>query len=137
MMDNRYLKDFYVYSVSFSSLAAAGTDLQSVNIEADSNFQCVKLAYFADIAAAAQTYSSRVVPLVTLQITDTGSGRNLFNEATPIPNLFGSGEIPFILPIAREFKANSTVNFSVTNYDAASTYNLYLSLIGVKVFELT
>ena len=131
------LKDFYAYTVSFTALASGASATGSINIEADSSFVAVKLSYSADIAAAAQTDSSRVIPLVTLQLTDTGSGRNLINQATPIPNLFGTGQIPFILPIAREFKANSTLNFAVTNYDAASTYNLYLTLSGQKIFKLT
>lgn len=128
------LLDWYVYNVLFTAIAPAGVQTQNVAIEADANFILVKLSGFADIAAAAQTYNTRVVPLVTLQITDTGSGRNLLNGDTAWSNIVGWGEIPYILPIRRKFKANSTIRVQATNFDAAATYNLRLSFSGIKDF---
>jgi len=128
------LMDWYVYNVQFDALAPAGVDTDTVAIEADANFIMVKIAGFADIAAAAQNYDTRVVPLVTLQITDTGSGRQLLNGETAWSNIVGWGEIPYILPIRRKFKANSTIRVQATNFDAAATYNLRLSFSGIKDF---
>lgn len=128
------LLDWYVYNVQFLALAPTNQATQNVAVEADANFVLVKLSGFADIAAAAQTYNTRVVPLVTLQITDTGSGRNLFNGNTAWSNVVGWGEIPYILPIRRKWKANSTIRVQVTNFDAAATYNLRLSFSGIKDF---
>lgn len=128
------LLDWYVYNLTFLALAPLGVATQNVAVEADSNFIIVKISGFADIAAAAQTYETRVVPLVTLQITDTGSGRQLLNGETAWSNIVGWGEIPYILPIRRKFKANSTIRVQATNFDAAATYNLRLSLSGIKDF---
>ena len=130
------IKDFYVYEEDFLALAQGTTAVGSINIQADSDFVVQKLTYFADLAAAKQTDSSRVVPLVTIQITDSGSGRNLMEAPTPITNVFGTGELPFILPQPKLFLARSTISISVTNFDAAEDYNLRLSLIGYKVFRL-
>lgn len=128
------LLDWYVYNVAFTGIAPAAQQTANVAIEADANFILVKLSGFADIAEGAQTYNTRVVPLVTLQITDTGSGRNLLNGETAWSNIVGWGEIPYILPIRRKFKANSTIRVQATNFDAAATYNLRLSFSGIKDF---
>jgi len=128
------LLDWYVYNVNFAALAPAATATDNVAVEADANFILVKLSGFADIAAAAQNYDTRVVPLVDIQITDTGSGRQLLNGDTRWSNIVGWGEIPYILPIRRKWKANSTIRVAVTNFDAAVTYNLQLSFSGIKDF---
>lgn len=132
-------EDLFIYLISTSNLAAAtGTANVSVQVQADSDFKLIKLTQFSNNHAAItnQTESTRVLPLVTVQITDTGSGRNLFSAAVPIPNLFGDGRIPFILPIARIFKARSTITVAFANYDTALAYDLNLALIGTKLFYM-
>jgi len=127
-------RDFFVYQENFLALASGATATGSINIQADSDFLLEELTFFADIAGAAQTSSSRVIPLVTVQISDTGSGRNLLESQVPIPSIFGTGERPFILPNPKLLAANSNLSLSVTNYDAAAEYNLRCSLIGTKIF---
>ena len=129
------IEEFFTYEINFSALTSGSTQNGNVTIEASSDFRWIKGTYFADIAAAAQTASSRVIPLVTVLITDSGSGQQLSNIATPIVNLFGTGEIPFILPVSRIFSARSNVQVTVTNFDAAVSYNLRLSLIGAKIYK--
>lgn len=127
-------QEFYTYASNVASIASGANATDSINIEASSDFVLEKLTFFADIAAAAQTVSSQVLPLVKLQITDTGSGNQIFSTALPIPMIFGTGALPFILPRPRKFDANSTIQLAYTNYDAASTYQLYIGFVGRKVF---
>ena len=130
------ISDFFNYEVDFTAgIAAGGTANSSFTVQADSDFKWLKACYFADIAVAAQTDSARVVPLATVLITDQGSGRQLMSAATPIPNIFGTGQIPFILPVPKIFASKSTISVSVVNFSAASTYNIRLSFIGVKLFK--
>ena len=82
--------DFYTYEAEALLLAAGAAANDIITIEADSNFVLQKLNYIADIAAAAFTDSTRPIPLVTIQLTDTGSGRNLMSNPVPIPSLFGT-----------------------------------------------
>jgi hypothetical protein len=131
----KILKDFFVYQEDFSAIANGATASGNINIQADSDFVVQKLTYFADIAAAVQTDSSRVIPLVSVLVTDTGSGRNLMESALPISNLFGTGEIPFILPQPKMFLARSTITVTLANFSAATTYNIRLSFIGYKIFR--
>ena len=132
----RVFLDFFVHTSSISALAPAASLPDSVNIQADSAFILDKIAVFADIAGAAQTAATKVVPLVTIQITDTGSGRQLQQGAMPLPNIAGNGELPFVLTEPRVFVPNSVIQITYTNFDAAATYNIRLSLIGRKVFQL-
>lgn len=129
-------RDYYVYSLTFSSLANGASATGNINIQAEADFVLQKMTYFADIAAAVQTDSSRVIPLITVQITDTGAGRNLADNAVPVSTIFGTGEIPFILPNPKLFRAKSTLTISVANFSASTTYNLRLAFIGHKKFYL-
>jgi len=127
--------DFFVYEVDFSALAAGASATGQFSVQAEADFLLTKTAYFADIAAAAETVSSQVIPLVTVMINDTGSGRNLMSTAVPVGSMFGRGDLPFILPRQRLFVASSVVNITVTNFSAATAYNLKLSFIGEKAFK--
>jgi len=129
-------RDFYTYTVSVASLAAAASTSTSFQIDTDSNFILQKMTYTVDLAGAAVTSGAKIVPLVTLQITDGGSSRQMFSQATPIPSIIGDGNEPFILPAPRVFVAASTIQLSFVNYSAATTYtHLYLSFIGQKVYR--
>jgi len=131
----RKIIDFYAYVVSFASIAPGATGNGSFNIDVDSDFRLEKLTYLAAIAGAAQTRSSWVVPLITVDIKMTGSSRAFSSAPIPIPALFGTGEIPFILPTPKLLGKNTTVSIALANFDAASTYSLYLAFIGTKIFR--
>ncbi len=132
------IKDHFIYTARTSTALAAGaSQTVNINLEADANFTAVKMAYFADIAGAAQTEDTKVVPLVRVEIQDSGSGRNLQQIAVPIDSLAGRGNLPFVLPIPRVFSANSTIKVTFTNYSAATSYaNVELSFIGFKSFKM-
>lgn len=130
------IHDFYTYGLDFASLLQGTSATGQISIQADSDFVVQKLTYQADIAAATQTDSSRVVPNVTVQIKDTGSGRELFSTAVPLSSVFGSGQLPFILPQPKIFLARSTISITVANFDAAADYNIRLAFIGYKIFNL-
>lgn len=128
--------DYFIYNADIASLAAGASQSFNINIEADSSFILDKMAFSADIAGAAQTDSSRVIPLVTVQIRDSGSGRLLQSTPVNIASLAGNGELPFVLSQPRVFSASATISITFTNQSAATTYtNLQLSLIGRKVFQ--
>ncbi len=130
------VRDFFVYELDFASLAGAnGTAQSSFTVQADSNFLWQYGCYFADLAGALETDSSRVVPLVSGVITDSSSGRQLMSGNVPIASLFGTGDLPFMLPTPRFFRAQTQVNVSLLNFSAANTYNIKLQFIGTKFFK--
>lgn len=129
-----------VYWYSFpvvSSLAASASSSQSISFDADSVFVWTKTTYFVDLSAAAMTDSTRPIPLITVQLVDTGSSRNLTSIAVPIDTLAGRmGSEPNILPVARAVMPNATFRVTYTNYSSATTYtNLYMVLHGYKVYD--
>lgn len=134
-----YIEDFFIYETTVTNLAAAGGNIQNViAVQADSDFKLIKLAHFSNNHASItnQTESTRVLPLVTVQIIDTGSGRQLFNAPVPIPAFMGDGRVPFILPIIRIFKARTSIQINFVNYDTAIAYDIYFALIGTKMFPM-
>lgn len=127
-------QEFYTYAINFSSLANGTSATDIINIENEAYFKVQKLTYVADLALAAQTSSTTIVPLVTIVITDTGSGRQLSNTPISIPALFGTAELPFILPTPKVYKPRSSISITVANYSAATTYNLRINLHGAKIW---
>jgi len=127
-------EDFYIYNIEFTSLAPGASDVGFIQIEADSDFLIQKLGYFADIAGAGQTFNTIVIPLISLVIVDTGSGRQLMNNSIPVPAFWGDGRLPYILPTPKLFVKNSRINCTVTNFSAATTYRLFLNFEGKKIF---
>lgn len=135
--NQKIVTDFFVYSPPIiTSLAAGASQQVTVNIEADSNFELQKLTYYVD-ANATMTQATRVIPQMSLQITDQGSSRNLFNQAVPLSMVAGEGDLPFIMPVTKWFKRNSLVTFSIANFGGTDTYyNIYIAMIGKKVWGM-
>lgn len=115
-------KDFFFYQTQVASIAALALATSLVQIDADADFYCVALSYQASIAGAALTESTNVIPLVTVLITDTGSGRNLSNAPLPLPTIAGDGKRPYRLIRPRVFGASSTLQLNWTNFSAGTTY---------------
>jgi hypothetical protein len=130
----QYEEDFFVYTAQFAALAPAAVAQSSIQIQADSHFKWIKATLQCDIAAAAYLDSTRPIPLASLQITDGGTGRQLLFQAMPLETIFGSGALPFILPVPRIFRARSNISLSITNFSAATTYNIRLAFVGTKMF---
>lgn len=126
------VRDPFSLVVAVAALAAAGNASPLKVLDPSSDFILHKLTYMADVAGAAQTESARIIPLVTLLITDSSNQRPLMEEPIPIPALFGPGQLPFILSQPKRFRAGTSLTFLFNNYSAATTYRLYLVLSGVK-----
>jgi hypothetical protein len=129
------VRDFFVYELDFAALAAGGNASSSFTVQADSNFLWQYGNFFAHTAGGALTDSTRILPLMNATILDTSSGRQLMSAAVPIPSLFGTGQLPFLLPTPRFFRAQTQVTVNVSNFSAGTTYTLLLQFIGTKFFK--
>lgn len=132
-------KLFFVYGIDFAALAAAVTTPGQIAIQADSDF------FLTQIVAKVRTEADATVALpwlINLQLLDSGSGRQLFNQPQCIENVAGGGSagtptgggLPFYPTLGYLFRANSTITTSLTNLTAATTFNVQLSFIGIKIF---
>jgi hypothetical protein len=130
----RNIRDFQIYSVSFLALAAAAVSTQVLTFDAASDFDWFYGSFSAvnSASSTALTESTRAYPPINVLMTPGDTSSQFMNQAVPITHFFGNGEMPFVLPAPRTIPARSTMTFQVTNNDTAISFNLYLSLIGVK-----
>lgn len=128
-------RDFYSYTQRATGLAAAGTTSLTFQIEADSYFYMNALMYQADEALADLTYSTNVQPLITVVFFDSGSGRQLMANPTPVGCVLGDAKHPFRLPKPRRIAPTSQITATLVNYSAATTYNISITLSGFKVYS--
>jgi hypothetical protein len=132
----QYVQDWTIYEFDALAIAPAATVNGNITIQSDSDFKLTKLSLMADIAAAAVTEAGRIVPLATLMILDTGSGRQLFSAPVALGALFGTGGLPYILPVPRIFKARTSISLTLVSYEAANTNNIRLAFHGSKIFQM-
>lgn len=128
----QYAEDWFTYTLATSAALAAGASASiQLNIQNDSAFEW--------IYATGQAISGgAVVPSPAIQVTiiDSASARNLMNGPIPFPNLCGTGQQPFILPIPRRFMPSTQVTFLLNNYSAATSFSsVQISLIGRKIYQ--
>lgn len=133
-----FMPDHFIYTARVSGVAAGASVSALINVEANSDFVWLKTAYVADVAGAPQTDSSRVIPLVRVSITDSGSGVNLQNIPVAISSLAGHEGLPLNLSQPRVFSANSNISLTFSNYSDATTYgNVEVSFIGYRKLYLS
>lgn len=125
---------FTYQTPNIASLANGNSTTNVIQFDNDSVFEWVKTTVVCDIAGAVQTPSSIVLPLVTLQIQDTGSGAYYSNAAIPLIGYAGYGSLPYILPAPQFLQPTASLQFTWANYSAGTTYaNLRLQLQGFKI----
>lgn len=127
-------EDFYSYGIQFQNFSSGDTLTGFIQVEADSDFLIQKLAYFSNFNDEQVTVFSQDVPLATILIVDTGSGRQIMNIPIPIGALFGDGRLPYILPTPKLFTKNSRINVTVFNFGQEDYEDLWIIFEGKKIF---
>jgi hypothetical protein len=128
-------RDFYSYTQRATSIAAGGTTSLTFQIEADSYMYMNALMYQVDEAAADITYSTNPLGLITIVLFDSGSGRQLMANPTPVSCIMGDGRHPFRLPKPRRIAPTAQMTATLVNYSAGTTYNISVCLSGFKVYS--
>jgi hypothetical protein len=130
--------DFYTYSVAFSDLLQATAQTSSIQIEADSDFEIIKLSAYSIYDTTEATIANleqNQFPF-SVMLTDTGSGRNLMSQAVAVPALFGTAQLPFILPKTKLIYARSVLAVTITNLSSALDFDyVQLCFHGRKIFS--
>ncbi len=126
----------FIYSTPTAvALATSGSGTAVIQIQADSVFELQRLAFSAYVTGTPDT--AVTFPPVTLQINDTGSGANLFDQPVMLGTVAygGAGFGPFPVSSPRFFAPNSTLTLSLANLSAANAYTVRVSLQGRKLFK--
>lgn len=124
-------QDTFSYGVTFRNIPAGGAASGNISVQADSDFLIHNQVQYCGGASD----SARVIPNVTVVLTDTGSGRKLMSEALPVDAIFGSAKLPYILPLPKYLFARSVLQVEVVNNSSAVIPVLHLAFNGVKVFN--
>lgn len=127
-------KDFFGYNVTFLPLAAGQTLTGTIAIQNDSDFFAIKANIFITDPANANPVDPDSALLLAL-IKDSGSGRDLMDEPSPVASYFGTGQRPGYFPMPKIIRRASTLSTQVQNLDLANGFNVRVSYLGFKVFD--
>lgn len=130
--------DFYSYPITFdtaggSNIAAAGVATGNFIVQAGQYFLWQQSMFMADTAHAATLDGTRIIPNVSVQLSDQNSSNILTNAAVPLSSIFGTGQLPFVLPNPRLCMPQSVIQALLTNYDAAVSFNIRLTFSGLAL----
>ena len=130
---------FFTYDLLFGSVGPGASSTQTIQIQADSNFLWEATTFFATLQGQAEPVPLSIQWPFTLQLTDTGSGRQFFassqpNGAVPISNMAGTGSFPFILPQSYVWKAVSSIQGILVSLSLNTWNNCHLTLLGKKMY---
>ena len=132
----QYEADWFTYLFTVGSVAGtAAVTPTPIQIQADSAFELMQLNITSTLTGFTPPYSRANITPVLLYLQDGGTGRYLMQNPVPAPLICGDGQLPFILPTERIFKPKSTINLTVTGYTADTYTNVYVALIGRKLFD--
>jgi len=123
----------YGYNLTFSALASGASATQTLNIAANADFIALTIHHRANVAAAGQNVSTKTAPLARILVVDSGSNEQFTNSAVDLENYSTNGNIINTLPYPRIISGRSTLTVTLTNFDAAQTYNIDVFFEGVLV----
>ena len=128
------------FDYAFSSVAipANSSGSSSIVIDSDADFEMDSLVYFAFPTAdpQSQTVAGRYIPLVTINIQDTGTSEFIFSQQIPIDTVAGTAGFPGRLRKPRVFSSRSNVTIYYTNVQSDDV-TLSLVLRGRKLVGLS
>jgi hypothetical protein len=129
--------DFKYATPLISSLANGAATSVTIQYDQNSTFNWLRTTFACDLAGAAETADSLQMPLVTVQITDQGSGMSFMNAPIPLYNIAGgNGSLPYVLPTPQLIQPNASFVYQFNNYSAGTTYtNLRLVFHGFRIFN--
>lgn len=123
----------FVYPFETRTVAAASQISAAVQIQGDSVFQVIRLAFLCFQGAGVAQVQ---LPPILINLADTGSGANLFSAPIPLHSIAygGAGFGPFDVPASRFFAPMATITVTYFNLDPANAFNVALNMQGRKLF---
>lgn len=130
--------EFFTYVVdSPTSLASGASQTVNLQVQADASFYLTTMMgtlFTANTQSA--SFGTQQIVNATIQMFDSGAGKNLFSAPVQFSHLFGQGGFdPFELPGGRLIQNNSSLSFTITNNSGAAITEWHISLIGCKLLN--
>jgi hypothetical protein len=120
----------YTYTGTIQNVAAGATGSVSIPIQADSDFVAIETTG-AIIDNTLDILISN--PLLTVQVTDTGTGKTFFSDYTLFPMVFGIAGFPYYMPTPRIISPNTNLLVNVTSL-ATDPYTIYVAFQGARLY---
>jgi hypothetical protein len=132
-----FYKEPFSYNVLFNPIAAAAVVIQQTQIQNDSYFVCTEqCATIWDSATQNTTNIQPNLASMLVRIADTSSGKYKMDQTTPLANLFGTAQQPFVwLYRASIYMPGGQIQVELTNQMAASQ-TVRLTFHGFKVYKV-
>lgn len=125
--------DFFAYSTPnpIGPVAVGGTGRGDITVEKNATFLIIgaTLTIIDDADQDAVLESP-----ATVQVHDSGSGRDLFSAPQHALNVFGTGQRPCYWPFYRKVEPASTLSVTFTSLDPALELLIFPTFLGIKVF---
>lgn len=126
--------DFFSYNKRLGTAAATianGAAAQDfIQIQADSDFVLTQIS--GDVVNAGGNTVAN--PNVTLQLTDTGSGKTFYSEPTLFGLVTGRSGFPYLMPAPRVINPNTNVKIDVVNNTGGALNGVFLALQGARIY---
>lgn len=128
-------KETFTYNIRFNTIAASATNTGTANVQNDSDFVWVAASIVVTNAAFTTFTAAANVPML-VEIIDSASGLQLQDSATHVSNLFGTAQLPFLLPMPKIFRAGGQISARLQNQDGANAFVVNLAFHGFKVYNM-
>lgn len=123
---------FYSFELTFGPLAAGASGSGFFQVQTDYDFFWIKSQAFVYDADGLAVDPAQW-PLLTVQLQEGASSQQLTNQAAAIGSLFGTAQLPFILPRPHKVAGGATFNAAVKNAHTATAYSVALMFSGLLV----
>ena len=113
------MRQFFVYDLGSQTLTGNAQNTYPITIETDADFECVNLVY---------------ISTSTLNFQIKQADRTWFLHALDSRLVAGTAQYPYILPVPRIIRRNTTLQVTVTDTSGSSnTFNI--ALLGNKLYR--
>lgn len=132
--------EFFVYGIEITGITgAAPTGTKTIQTQTDADFLFMGATYsFILSTDDTVTNATQEVPDLTLQIMDSGTGKNLFFTPTQIQCIASNNaNLPFWLPLPRTIGAGSSLTFTIASTKTfAGSYAFTFNMLGAKKYRV-
>ncbi len=123
---------FHNYVLSSAAIAAGGQQVLTFLVDTGYDFIWMKSQAFVYDANGLQV-STLLMPRLTVNLQDGSSKQQVNDGEVPIAALFGTGQIPYILPVRHRIRGGMVFNATVFNRHAATAFSVDLVFSGSHV----
>jgi hypothetical protein len=126
------LQRFHSYVLSFGAIAFGANLPLAFQVDTGFDFIWMKASAFI-YDAAGLGVSTLLLPRLTVVLQDGSTKQQITDGEVPVASLFGTGQIPYILPLRHRIVGGATFNAQVFNRHTATAFGVDLVFSGAHV----